>query len=126
MGQSSGRGISSGVYLDTAREIRERQYMKVERKIWIFKEPELTTKERETSKELRKELQVERDEKYQIQKENDKKFARLEQLIDEKWKSSKKESKQKALKLEMSHLTEQKKNIVEKVKEVEKKLNQLN
>ena len=40
--------------------------------------------------------------------------------------SSKNESKQKALKLEMSYLTEQKNNIVEKVKEVEKKLNQLN
>lgn len=40
--------------------------------------------------------------------------------------SSKKESKYKALELEMSYLTEQKKNITEKVKEVEKKLNQLN
>jgi len=39
MGQSTGNR-SSGVYLETAREMQERTYMKVERKIWIFKEPE--------------------------------------------------------------------------------------
>jgi len=38
--------------------------------------------------------------------------------------ASKKESKHKALKLEMSYLTQQKKNIFEKVKEVEKELKQ--
>ena len=39
IGQNTGNR-SSGVYLETAREMQERTYMKVERKIWIFKEPE--------------------------------------------------------------------------------------
>jgi len=43
---------SSSVYLDIPREIKERDYMKVERLIWIFKEPESSAKERKTTKEI--------------------------------------------------------------------------
>jgi len=39
IGQSNGNR-SSGVYLETSREMQERTYMKVENKIWIFKESE--------------------------------------------------------------------------------------
>lgn len=39
--------------------------------------------------------------------------------------SSKPESKKKALKLEISYLTEQKKNIIERVNEVESELKQI-
>jgi len=53
LGQST---RSSGVYLETAREIQERTYMKVEGRIWIFKEPQLSVKEKETSKDLKKQI----------------------------------------------------------------------
>ena len=79
----------SNVYIDTSREVQERQYIKVERRIWVFKEPELSTKEKETTKELRKQLDIAITEKETTQQDNDRKFTRLERLIDEKWESTK-------------------------------------
>jgi len=89
IGQDTGNR-SSGVYLETAREIQERQYMKVERRIWIFKEPELSAKEKETSKELRKKLdemknQQEIDRKNQELRDK-KQLENVSNLIDEKLK----------------------------------------
>jgi hypothetical protein len=68
LGQGAGN-ISSGVYLETAREIQERQFMKLERLVWIFKEPELSRKEKESSKELRKQLEQSNQEKEKLKDE---------------------------------------------------------
>lgn len=90
LAHNTGGGRSSGVYMDSGREIQERQYMKLERFIWIFKEPELSAKEKETTKELRRQLDVAIREKDMTQQDNDRKFERLERLIDDKWELSKK------------------------------------
>lgn len=83
LGQKTGNR-SSGVYLETTREIQERDYMKVERLIWIFKEPELSVKERETTKEIRKQLEIEKQSKEEMKKDMDAKFNSIKIMINSK------------------------------------------
>lgn len=81
----------SNVYIDTSREVQERQYMKVERRIWIFKEPELSAKEKEATKEIQRKLDVALQDKDSLREEMLASNARLEQMINDRWESTKKQ-----------------------------------
>jgi len=81
LGQGAGN-ISSGVYLETGREIQERQFMKLEKLIWVFKEPELSKKEKETTKELRKQLERSMQDKNSFEDKMVQKFEDMEKKKD--------------------------------------------
>ncbi len=80
---------SNQPYEPKSKQDLELYFERIEPILTLYSDPDpIPTQE---VQKLRKQIEIERDEKLKMQSENNKRFAKLEKMIDDKWKSSKDE-----------------------------------